>query len=582
MSTSTRKIVAGLLSIAMVLTLVVGLSATTASAQSVAFSRNLTVGATGADVTALQTWLASKGFFSVTPTGYFGSITRRAVAQYQASVGITPAVGYFGPITRASVGGYNGGNTGGNNGAGCPAGAVYNYMTGALCGNTGGSTQVGNVEGTLEVTLAGTPANNANVTSSTDVNGSNAENPGNFINTIKAWDGSTLVKSWSVGTSDFVKDSSNVYYIRLSNLGLTVPKDTQKNLVFSVTTNGGIDNNRVVVLTGYGTNSLLTTSGNNVVSYYNISGGSFTRTHTFVKPGDATLTLTGDASNPVSQTYRIDPTSGAQGVTLETFAVRANTGDVRVTSVAVTTNGSASAGSTLFLYDGSTLIDSRTAPTATSTATTTFSFSNSPISVSKDQTKTFTIKADYPTGTINGSVASSTVTAVSYDKPNGSSATVTGAIAGNNHTFFGNVSQITASTPMTATAVTVGTGTSTTRLTATMTFKVKPIGGSQTQPTSASFVVKVGTTTTALTTVPAGQVGVRVLLNGSVIPASQSLSEGVEYTIELSPVIENSSLTFNGQYAFYVTSYAWTVGSQSTTQTTGLDTLQTNSVYFGK
>ena len=33
--------------------------------------------------------------------GYFGNLTKAAVAAYQTSVGITPAVGYFGPITRA-------------------------------------------------------------------------------------------------------------------------------------------------------------------------------------------------------------------------------------------------------------------------------------------------------------------------------------------------------------------------------------------------------------------------------------------------------------------------------------------------
>src|SRR4051812_39585312 len=122
MSTSTRKIVAGLLSIAMVLTLVVGLSATASAAT---YTRSLTVGSRGADVTALQTMLADGGFLSVSPTGYFGSLTKRALAQWQASVGITPAVGYFGPITRAYVASNGNSNVPpvAGNTAGCPAGA---------------------------------------------------------------------------------------------------------------------------------------------------------------------------------------------------------------------------------------------------------------------------------------------------------------------------------------------------------------------------------------------------------------------------------------------------------------------------
>jgi peptidoglycan hydrolase-like protein with peptidoglycan-binding domain len=61
---------------------------------------NLTVGSRGAEVTKLQQILVSQGLLNVAPTGYFGVLTKRAVATYQAKNGITPAVGYFGPITR--------------------------------------------------------------------------------------------------------------------------------------------------------------------------------------------------------------------------------------------------------------------------------------------------------------------------------------------------------------------------------------------------------------------------------------------------------------------------------------------------
>lgn len=82
---------------------------------SVTFTRDLTLGSTGADVTALQNWLISKGFtIAAGATGYFGAQTQAAVAKYQASVGISPAAGYFGPITRAKVNASAGGSTGGN------------------------------------------------------------------------------------------------------------------------------------------------------------------------------------------------------------------------------------------------------------------------------------------------------------------------------------------------------------------------------------------------------------------------------------------------------------------------------------
>jgi hypothetical protein len=67
------------------------------------FTRNLTVGNTGQDVTKLQVFLNNTGHLKVLPTGYFGSLTKKALAEYQKSVGIVPALGYFGPVTRLHV-----------------------------------------------------------------------------------------------------------------------------------------------------------------------------------------------------------------------------------------------------------------------------------------------------------------------------------------------------------------------------------------------------------------------------------------------------------------------------------------------
>ncbi len=65
------------------------------------FTRDLTQGSQGADVTALQNYLAAKGYFTVAATGYFGPITASALASWQAANGVMPAAGYFGPISRA-------------------------------------------------------------------------------------------------------------------------------------------------------------------------------------------------------------------------------------------------------------------------------------------------------------------------------------------------------------------------------------------------------------------------------------------------------------------------------------------------
>ncbi|HEY0010909.1 MAG TPA: peptidoglycan-binding protein [Candidatus Paceibacterota bacterium] len=85
----------------------VGAQTTTAVSHAspiVSFSRDLTIGSMGSDVTALQNWLIGRGFvIAAGATGYFGGQTQAALARYQASVGISPAAGYFGPITRARI-----------------------------------------------------------------------------------------------------------------------------------------------------------------------------------------------------------------------------------------------------------------------------------------------------------------------------------------------------------------------------------------------------------------------------------------------------------------------------------------------
>jgi hypothetical protein len=66
---------------------------------------NLTTGSRGPLVTALQTFLKKKNVGTasqIVADGSFGPITKRALAEYQASVGLT-ADGYYGPITRAYI-----------------------------------------------------------------------------------------------------------------------------------------------------------------------------------------------------------------------------------------------------------------------------------------------------------------------------------------------------------------------------------------------------------------------------------------------------------------------------------------------
>jgi hypothetical protein len=66
------------------------------------FHRQLSIGMSGYDVWVMQRILTQGGFFTATPSGYFGSVTEAALMNYQASKGLD-MVGVAGPATRAAL-----------------------------------------------------------------------------------------------------------------------------------------------------------------------------------------------------------------------------------------------------------------------------------------------------------------------------------------------------------------------------------------------------------------------------------------------------------------------------------------------
>jgi hypothetical protein len=68
------------------------------------FNNDLSFGMQNEEVKELQKVLMSLGLLKIKePTGYFGSITKTAVMEYQTLKSITPVSGYVGPLTRAEL-----------------------------------------------------------------------------------------------------------------------------------------------------------------------------------------------------------------------------------------------------------------------------------------------------------------------------------------------------------------------------------------------------------------------------------------------------------------------------------------------
>jgi peptidoglycan hydrolase-like protein with peptidoglycan-binding domain len=74
----------------------------TASASNSVFTRTLRQGDRGADVKTLQTWLTDVGD-KVPATGYFGSMTKAAVIQFQTAMSLAPVTGVVGRITASTL-----------------------------------------------------------------------------------------------------------------------------------------------------------------------------------------------------------------------------------------------------------------------------------------------------------------------------------------------------------------------------------------------------------------------------------------------------------------------------------------------
>jgi peptidoglycan hydrolase-like protein with peptidoglycan-binding domain len=68
---------------------------------SASVDRNISFGQSGSEVNKLQDFLTAKGYLNGS-TGYFGTLTLRAVKAYQSSIGVS-ATGFVGIITRQKI-----------------------------------------------------------------------------------------------------------------------------------------------------------------------------------------------------------------------------------------------------------------------------------------------------------------------------------------------------------------------------------------------------------------------------------------------------------------------------------------------
>lgn len=400
--------------------------AAVASAQSYQFSTNLTVGSTGSDVSALQTWLIANGFSipsvasGAASKGYFGSQTKSAVAKYQASVGL-PSTGFVGPLTRTKL---NGGaavvtTTVSTN---CPAGFTCTPATGTtpVVGTVGGISTPG-VAGTLAVSLWTTPSGvTAYKGQSYDIAGYKLQASASDMSvTNLSFDFDT--RFWLYASALTVKDQTGAVVGSISNLNalnfteLTVGSDYRVNvpvtnlvvkatqakyLTLNATFLGVTDRSsgpinviqaQVRAVDGTGVTDTETVNASN----------SGVRQFTFQGTNIGQLVLTTDSSAPVTQTVQVSTSAQTQNVPLAIYDIKSSNQPGTLQALTIGLNISSSTLPVGNLFANIQLKAAGLTYSASSISTTSATFTNLAIPLAADTYLPLTISATLAADTNN-------------------------------------------------------------------------------------------------------------------------------------------------------------------------------------
>ena len=592
--------------------------ASLAGAQGYAFNANLTVGSTGPDVVALQNTLIAAGYSIPAITsgaaapGYFGSQTQAAVKAYQAARNI-PNTGFVGPLTRGALNSNAGVVAATPAGFTCPVGYICTQVSGTTPATPAapGVITTRGVEGLITTKLASNPISDANIRETMNVpvygievkaqssdmivdrvilqvqlsvgtEGTSESNPGSFVRKLSAYDGSTLLKSWDVNTASFNKDSSDRYYIIASGLNFLVPKDATKVLTFKVDVSGvsSDQSSRILSVQGYAgnTQNVRAVDGAGLNSYTDMSGDANERDQTFSTSGTSSLTVSANASlTPKSQNHKVDSTDGVKALTTQVFDIKSTTGASYIKTVCVAVNATSTAGlpSTLYLYNGSTLIGSQSAATVDGGQSC---FTDTNVSIGKDETKQLTVKADFAS-TVGGQAASTSIasTGIKFEKPDSTTASSTnGELAGNAQYLWSAAPQWTLkSKSIGKTAGVVGVASSS--VSGTIVLEAKAVGGSMTKPVVGDFTVVFASSTSATYTAANSVTGDNKSIQ--VVPTDATISEGNVYTVTIVDTVYSSDSEIGSSQPLFmaISEIDSVVGAVTiTNQTWGIDTFYTD------
>lgn len=427
------------------------------------FNTDLTLGATGSEVVALQDWLIAKGYLTMpagVAKGYFGQLTRAAVAAFQVHEGITPAAGYFGPTTRAHV-----------NAAAAvvvvppPAGGTVVVPPPADTSLSGSEGRFKNIdvlgevsnedidEGENDGKVLGVELEAQDSDMSIErvdvdfehTSGTASDKLYKYVESVSIWLGSKKLKTLDV---DAASEDSDVYSFRFTGLKGVIREGDTGKLYVSVNAVNNVDSSDTdaVWTVEIPVDGIRAVDGAGVSDTYVDSADDVTETFQVGSSGSGELDITEATSNPTAGIVTISETTDTSDVKLLVVDYEAKSSGITINDLPVGLVASGANVSDIVknvkLMKGNTLLKSKSIPSSAGTSYQVV-FDDLNLKIDEDDTETLTVLADV--NDLEGSFgegdsvyATTTGSNSAYDVEDaqGDSVSTTDSVTGDAQTFY--------------------------------------------------------------------------------------------------------------------------------------------------